>query len=174
MNDDHSLTASIVGSAGYQTDFHFSVSDSDRNQLKSKPARYRISQSRSLSCFTSGRAGRSGEQCPWLGAQPLLGASAISVRGYPASGAGPNWPSDDGDHGAPAVGGRLPVNPVPGPAPGGVSGGSASGASGFGLSAFVTLAGLLLLAAPRALRRLRLLCQPLRTACFVLIPEHPD
>jgi hypothetical protein len=49
------------------------------------------------------------------------------------------------------------------------------GASGSGtaLSIFLTLAGLLLMAAPRAMRRLRLSCQPWLTACFVLIPERP-
>jgi hypothetical protein len=47
------------------------------------------------------------------------------------------------------------------------------GGSGMGLSTFLTLAGLLLLGAPRAMRRLRLSCEPWLTACFVLIPERP-
>jgi hypothetical protein len=76
-----------------------------------------------------------------------------------------------GGHGGSASG-SPPVTPTPGPAPGGASG-SATGASGFALSGFFTLAGLLLLGAPRALRRLRLSCQPWRTACFALIPERP-
>jgi len=38
---------------------------------------------------------------------------------------------------------------------------------------FLTLIGLLLLAAPRAMRRLRLSCEPWLTAFFVLIPERP-
>ena len=42
-----------------------------------------------------------------------------------------------------------------------------------GLSGFLIFAGLLLLAAPRVLRRLRLACQPWLTAFFVLIPERP-
>jgi hypothetical protein len=71
-----------------------------------------------------------------------------------------------------SAGGNPPVGPTPGPAPGGASG-SAAGASGLALSGFFTLAGLLLLGAPRAMRRLRLSCQPWRTACFALIPERP-
>ncbi|MCW3034427.1 MAG: hypothetical protein JWM60_2772, partial [Solirubrobacterales bacterium] len=68
-----------------------------------------------------------------------------------------------------------PDTPSPGPAPGGAAGGVAAGGSGgaVGLSGFLTLAGLLLLAAPRALRRLRLSCRPYLTAFFVLIPERP-
>jgi hypothetical protein len=76
-----------------------------------------------------------------------------------------------GGHGG-SAGGNSPVGPTPGPAPGGASG-SAAGASGLALSGFFTLAGLLLLGAPRAMRRLRLSCQPWRTACFALIPERP-
>jgi hypothetical protein len=71
------------------------------------------------------------------------------------------------------VGGRPPGGPAPGPAPSGTSGGAAAGGSGVAFSGFVTLAGLLLLAAPRALRRLRLSFRPWLTAFFVLIPERP-
>jgi hypothetical protein len=82
--------------------------------------------------------------------------------------------SGGGDGGNSAGGGR-PVTPSPGPAPGGAAGGTAAGGSGGGggLTGFFTLAGLLLLAAPRALRRLRLSGRPYRTAFFVLIPERP-
>ena len=65
------------------------------------------------------------------------------------------------------------MGPPPGPAPSGASGGSAMGGSGLAFSAFLTLAGLLLLAAPRAMCRLRLSNRPLLTAFFVLIPERP-
>ncbi len=75
-------------------------------------------------------------------------------------------------HGGSVDGGR-PLGPTPGPAPSGASGGSAMGGSGLAFSAFLTLAGLLLLAAPRALRQLRLSCQPWLTSFFVLIPERP-
>jgi hypothetical protein len=81
-------------------------------------------------------------------------------------------PSDN-DPGGLAGGSRPPVSPAPSPAPGGASGGSASGSSGLGLSAFLTLGALLRLALPRAMRRLRLSCEPWLTACFVLIPERP-
>jgi len=74
-----------------------------------------------------------------------------------------------------AAGGGRPMTPSPGPAPGGASGGVAAGggAGGIGLSGFLAFAALLGLAAPRAMRRLRLACLPWRTAFFVLIPERP-
>ncbi len=75
-----------------------------------------------------------------------------------------------GAHGGSAVGGD-PASP-PGSGPGGSSG-SGSGASGLALAGFLTLAGLLLSGAPRAMRRLRLSCQPWLTAYFVLVPERP-
>ena len=108
-----------------------------------------------------------------LGAQRLLSqspmASVASVASVAASAGSP----PNGGHGGSGVG-SPPVNPAPGPtpAPSGASG-SAAGSSGIALSGFLTLAGLLLLGAPRAMRRLRLSCQPWRTACFVLIPERP-
>jgi hypothetical protein len=67
----------------------------------------------------------------------------------------------------------LPTSPTPGPAPAGAAGGAAVGGSGIAPTAFLTLAGLLLLAAPHALRRLRLSSRPWRTSFFVLIPERP-
>jgi hypothetical protein len=78
----------------------------------------------------------------------------------------------DGGRGATAVSNGLLGSPS-GPAPSGAAGASAVGGSGVAPSAFLTLAGLLLLAAPRAMRRLRLSCQSWRTAFFVLIPERP-
>lgn len=94
-------------------------------------------------------------------------ASAVAVSlGAAATGGG-----DDGD----SAGGGRPLTPSPGPAPGGAGGGvAAGGGSGSGgLIGFLTLAGLLLLAAPHVLRRLRLSGRPYRTAFFVLIPERP-
>jgi hypothetical protein len=81
--------------------------------------------------------------------------------------------ASDNDHGG-SVGGGRPVEPTPGPAPGGASGSSAAGGSGLALSGLLTLAGLLGLAAPRALRRLRLSSEPWLSASFALIPERPD
>jgi hypothetical protein len=66
-----------------------------------------------------------------------------------------------------------PGTPAPGPGPGSASSSAATGGAGFGISYFL-LAGLLLFAAPRAMRRLRLSALPCRTSFFVLIPEHPD
>ncbi len=89
-----------------------------------------------------------------------LAAAASGVRGAEA-------------HGRTAVM-TPPASPTPSPQPSGASGaGSAGGGGGLALSGFLSLAGLLLLAAPRAMRRLRLLCRPWRAACFALIPERP-
>jgi hypothetical protein len=58
---------------------------------------------------------------------------------------------------------------------GGAGGGSAAGGgSGSASSASSTLVDVLLQAAPRAMRRLRLAQPSLRTSFFVLIPERPD
>ncbi|HEY4428912.1 MAG TPA: hypothetical protein VGN08_11975 [Solirubrobacteraceae bacterium] len=129
-----------------------------------------------LSCELSALEGRMPPTCgPGLVAsERLLSSSPVGYASGSDSlepGAATGAPVDGG-HGGSAVL-RLPASPGPGPAPSGVSGGSAAGTSGLALSGFLTLAGLLLMAAPRALRRLRLSCQPWRTACFVLIPERP-
>ncbi len=64
---------------------------------------------------------------------------------------------------------------VPGSGSGGGGGGSASGGgSGSASSASSTLVDVLLQAAPRAMRRLRLAQPSWRTSFFVLIPERPD
>jgi hypothetical protein len=67
-----------------------------------------------------------------------------------------------------------PTSPTPGSGSGGVGGGSAGCGSGSAASACFTLAGLLLQAAPSAMRRLRLSRPSWRTSFFVLIPERPD
>jgi hypothetical protein len=89
-----------------------------------------------------------------------------TVVGKPAAGGG-------GDGGSSVA--SYPSEPSrgPGPAPGGASGGSAAGGAGSASPASMMLACLLLLAAPRAMRRLRLLQRSWRTSFFVLIPERP-
>lgn len=67
-----------------------------------------------------------------------------------------------------------PTSPTPGSGSGGVGGGSAGCGSSSAASACFTLAGLLLQAAPRAMRRLRLSQPSWRASFFVLIPERPD
>jgi hypothetical protein len=132
-----------------------------------------------LSCALSELVGRaSGCDAAWMGAQRLLSASSIELVATsssslpaPTIAAVSGAPGDDGHDGT--AGGGHPTGPAPAPAPGGAAGGSAVGGSGLALSAFLTLAGLLGLAAPRAMRRLRLSCQPWLTACFALIPERP-
>jgi hypothetical protein len=109
-----------------------------------------------------------------LGAANLLGASSAGLTRIAAAYAIATPVGSGGGDPDGSAGGMRPVNPAPGPAPGGSSGGSAMGGSGFGLSFFLTLAGLLLFAAPRAMRRLRLSSLSWRTSFLVLIPERPD
>ncbi|HEY1833394.1 MAG TPA: hypothetical protein VGG08_03070 [Solirubrobacteraceae bacterium] len=117
----------------------------------------------------------------WLGGPSLVPTAQVGL-GTPTSivtavAAANATSGGGGDSGSPAIGNR-PIAPAPGgSAPGGAAGGAggagAGSAGGLGLSAFLTLAGLFLLATPYAMRRLRLLCLPWRTAFFVLIPERP-
>jgi hypothetical protein len=69
----------------------------------------------------------------------------------------------------------APVAPDLGhvPAPGSVTPATGTGSGFGGLSIFLILAGLLMVAAPRTKRRLRLASEPWRPAPFVLIPERP-
>ena len=122
-----------------------------------------------LSCELSGMAGSVTNNCrAEVSGQASLSAPAAGFRAPTGSRTGP--PNDGYGN---SSGGSHPAIPAPAPAPSGAVGGSAAGGSGVALSGFFTLAGLLLLAAPRALRRLRLSCQPWRAAFFVLIPERP-
>ena len=117
-------------------------------------------------------------------ASPVAGVCAAAwgnpgERPSAPSGASPSGrtatkggPPPGGGNGGSGGGGRS-VAPPPAPAPGGAFGGSGGGGSSGVPSGFLTLAGLLLLAAPRAMRRLRLSCRPSLTAFFVLIPERP-
>jgi translation initiation factor IF-2 len=126
-----------------------------------------------LDCAKALQAG-AGEACSIWGVAPQRSESSVLPLGAPG---GPLPPDPNGG----ATGGGHSVvsaplgSSTPGPQPGGSSGGASAGGGGGGLatSGFLSLAGLLLLAAPRAMRRLRLLCQPWRTACFALIPERP-
>jgi outer membrane biosynthesis protein TonB len=143
-------------------------------------SRAALAASQRAGCELSALGGPTTQNCSggWLGAQRPASAPSVvfsSAAVALAGGAPTGGPPSDGGNGGSAVG-RSPVSPTPSPAPGGVSGisgASAVGASGLALAGFLTLAGLLLLGAPRAMRRLRLLCQPWLTAFFVLIPERP-
>jgi outer membrane biosynthesis protein TonB len=128
-----------------------------------------------MSCALSALDGRSTDSCTagLLGTQRVLSDTSTSFADAPLSLAAVAGPPAGGGHGGGTPGGSTPVSPGPGPAPGGAAGGSAAGTSGLALAGFLTLAGLLLLGAPRAMRRLRLSCEPWLTACFVLIPERP-
>jgi outer membrane biosynthesis protein TonB len=119
--------------------------------------------------ITAGNVGR------WL---DISSASSVSATSFVAGGGSPTAIAS----GAPA-GGRggdsavesHPSTPTPGPGSGGAGGGSAAGGgSGAASSASFTLVGVLLQAAPRAMRRLCLAQPSWRTSFFVLIPERPD
>jgi hypothetical protein len=109
----------------------------------------------------------------WLAARVLLAASPATLAGVAVSWSDPSTGAPAGASHDNSVRGSHPATPTPGPAPSGASSGAAVGGSGLAPSAFLTLIGLLLLAAPRAMRRLRLSCEPWLTAFFVLIPERP-
>ncbi len=128
-----------------------------------------------LGCELSELGERTTESCTadWFTAQRVLSESPMGF-GFAAVATALTDVADSpagGPHGAPPAA-APPVSPAPSPAPSGASG-SATGPPGVAVSGFLTLAGLLLFGAPRATRRLRLLCRPWRTACFVLIPERP-
>jgi hypothetical protein len=138
-----------------------------------------------LSCELSTLSGPLTQNCAagWLGTPMLNSQAATSSSGAPTLGVPPSSSGPGGGGGAGALGNR-PATPAPGGSTsngtaGGAAGGAGaggvggSGGGGLGLSAFLTIAGLLLLAAPHAMRRLRLSCLPWRTAFFVLIPERP-
>jgi hypothetical protein len=134
----------------------------------------------SFSCELSQLGGRLTDNCAagWLGAPRFLSADAsstglVTVASSLVAATIAGSPSEGG-HGGSAVS-SPPVGPAPSPAPGGAAGAATGAAGGFApLSTFLTLAGLLLLGAPRVLRRLRLSCEPWLAGCFVLVPERPD
>jgi hypothetical protein len=127
-----------------------------------------------LSCQLSGAGGRTSRSCAadWLVGPRVLSDSPLGLTTAASLAAAVTGdPPTGGGRGGSGMG-NAPVSPTPGPAPSGASG-SMTGGSGTAPLTFLTLAGLLLLAGPRAMRRLRLSCQPWLTACFVLIPERP-
>jgi hypothetical protein len=137
------------------------------------------SQAGRFSCELSAFGGSATENCTagWLGA-PREGVSASADVALAAvssliTGTTPAPPGGGGHDGS-AISSQ-PLTSAPGPAPSGSSGAATGAAgSGIGVSIFLTLAGLLLLGAPRVLRRLGLSFEPWLAGCFVLIPEHPD
>ncbi|MBA3809718.1 MAG: hypothetical protein H0X28_15205 [Solirubrobacterales bacterium] len=140
-------------------------------------SRMTVSQrSGGLSCALSALEGPMRSNCAtgWLTARSVVAApvAALAAVVTPWTAVSATDAPAEGGHGGSGVGTR-PSNPAPGPAPSGASGSSAAGGSGLALSAFLTLSGLLMLAAPCALCRLRLACRPWLTAFFVLIPERP-
>jgi hypothetical protein len=125
-----------------------------------------------LNCELSGLSGPATDDCTagWLAGQSLsstspayLTTAALTARAATSAG---------GENGG-AMGASRSVTPPPGPAPSGAFGSSAAGGCGTAPAGFFTLSGHLRLVAPRAMRRLKLSCQPWRTAFFVLIPERP-
>jgi hypothetical protein len=137
------------------------------------------SQAGRFSCELSALGGNATDNCTagWLGAPRELTSAptsaAVAAVSSLTSDATVSLPAGTGHDGSTISG--PPLTPAPGPAPGGGSGvATGAGASGAGVSLFLTLAGLLLLGAPRVLRRLGLSFEPWLAGCFVLIPERPD
>lgn len=146
------------------------------------PVRSAGSQAGRFRCELSALGGKMTDNCTagWLGAPREVSSAptsaAVTAVSSLAAAATANSPSGGGHDGS-GLGGS-PLTPSPGSAPGGSSGAATGagggGGSGAGVSIFLTLAGLLLLGAPRALRRLGLAFEPWLAGCFVLIPERPD
>jgi hypothetical protein len=149
---------------------------------KAIPVRSAGSQAGRFRCELSALGGKMTENCTagWLGGPREVSSAptsaAVAAVSSLAAAATANSPPGGGHDGSGP--GGPPLTSAPGSAPGGSSG-VATGAggpagSGAGVSIFITLAGLLLLGAPRALRRLGLAFEPWLAGCFVLIPERPD
>jgi hypothetical protein len=139
-----------------------------------------VQRAGSFSCELSQLGGQLTDNCTvgWLAA-PRFAAVADVPSGLVTVAASlvvatiAGTPSEGG-HGGVAIS-SPPVGPAPSsPSPGGAAGAATGGSGVAPLSTFLTLAGLLLLGAPRVLRRLRLSCEPWLAGCFVLVPERPD
>jgi hypothetical protein len=109
----------------------------------------------------------------WLG---ILVPSSLSNIPFTAADASPTAIRAGAPVGGLGNGSAIENHPsAPGSGSGGGGGGSAAGSgSGSASSASSTLVDVLLQAAPRAMRRLRLAQPSWRTSFFVLIPERPD
>jgi hypothetical protein len=132
-----------------------------------------------FSCELSQLSGQLTDNCTlgWLGVSRFAAAGTASGLVTAASSlvaATIAGTPSEGGHGGIAIS-SPPVGPAPSsPSPGGAAGAATGGSGVAPLSTFLTLAGLLLLGAPRVLRRLRLSCEPWLAGCFVLVPERPD
>jgi hypothetical protein len=132
-----------------------------------------------FSCELSQLSGQLTDNCTvgWLGTPRFALAAAptglVTAASSLVAATIAGTPSEGG-HGGIAIS-SPPVGPAPSsPSPGGAAGAATGGSGVAPLSTFLTLAGLLLLGAPRVLRRLRLSCEPWLAGCFVLVPERPD
>jgi hypothetical protein len=107
----------------------------------------------------------------------LLAASSGPDTAFAVAGSSPTaiaTGAPAGDRGNGSTVENHPSAPGSGFGGGGVGGSAAGGGSGTASSASSTLVDVLLQAAPRAMRRLRLAQPSMRTSFFVLIPERPD
>jgi hypothetical protein len=145
------------------------------------------SRPRTTSARCAGRVGcelaaigasiRASYACGWLGISAVSSVPTIlaTIDASPSPTAIAAGARSDSQDGGSAVENHPPA-PFPGSGgSGGGSGGSAAaGGAGSASAASSTLVGVLLQAAPRAMRRLRLAQPSWRTSFFVLIPERPD
>jgi len=122
--------------------------------------------------------GSAGSRCAaaWIGEQQPSGSQAevaASAAGAESAPRPQHVGTPEPPEGAASAFDNRPSGPAPSSPPGGASGVSPAGSAGGATSIFLSLGCLLLLAAPRAARRLRLSCGSWRTPFFVLIPERP-
>jgi hypothetical protein len=154
------------------------IAELSSNEEASRRESTATKQAGRFSCELSALGGDATDNCTvgWLGApHDLASMLPTSIAVAEVSSLAPDSTSTSpagGGHDGFVISGP-PAAPAPGSAPSGASGAASGGASGAGVSSFLTLAGLLLLGAPRAMRRLRLSCEPWLAGCFVLIPERP-
>ena len=125
-----------------------------------------------LGCAAPG-AGTSGACAGWTSAAHLLPPSSIALGGPTGAVSSASTKPGASDVPSRSVVSTPPVAPTPAPQPSGTASGAAAAGGGLALSGFLSFTVLLMLTAPRATRRLRLLCRPWRSSCFALIPERP-
>jgi hypothetical protein len=173
----NTLTRPVRSSASGSTSAHVSGSGAGFITATAGTAATLVAfpASAALSCGDAGRAAGRPPAChagtplsrrlsPFRAPSSIGGAIA-------SAGALGTGPAPDGVEGRLRAAGAVPAQSPPSPVPGGASGSAAAG--GLGLSTFLALAILCLLAAPRVVSPLRLLGEPGLPSPFALIPERP-
>jgi outer membrane biosynthesis protein TonB len=140
----------------------------DQSSLATRPQTTR--SARLISCVRASLT--AGYADGWLG---ILVSSSVSNIPFTTADASPTAIRAGAPAGSLGNGSTIENRPSsPGSGSGGGGGSAAGSGSGSASSASSTLVDVLLQAAPRAMRRLRLAQPSWRTSFFVLIPERPD